>query len=390
MEKLPDQICVLDIETAELIDKKADKELAKLKIAVAGVKVYALHEGTYAPQFFKYYLTQQLTELGAFLGSFPGLVIGHNILEFDYKVLRHHMPLAGIIEKTIDTLYFLCGKNGGVIKGLSLDNLSLMNFDEGKALSGKSVPEMWRNGKCDEVIRYNEIDCELTQKLWWKMVNDRSVAVNCDEDGNCDAITITNEDLPSLTGRKPLFTYAAWDSKMTKDGWLIEKVFTKFERFDYDDFGWEPSTEETESISFYCDDCNKTSLFIGHIVRGCCAYEDAECPQCKKVLGSMREDMHDAPSCIGTIEGDTGGGVFQGMVPTAFEGIMREHLEKTKPEWEISGSEHPQGELRLFDDKCRVCGNPPMEHQELYENPVDGEPICMNCLTACRWLLQVS
>lgn len=41
------------------------------------------------------------------LDSLLGPIIGHNLFNFDYLVLRRHLNLEHIVEKSADTLHFL-------------------------------------------------------------------------------------------------------------------------------------------------------------------------------------------------------------------------------------------------------------------------------------------
>jgi hypothetical protein len=124
---LPKRICILDIETEETKFKSPEKS----KLAFVGIKVFTLHNGRYYPHKHEYYLPKQIslcfnTEnanvsvhkhkcyppnqisvLERFLKEFSGIIIGHNILQFDYRVLRSLISLEGVVEKTVDTLAFL-------------------------------------------------------------------------------------------------------------------------------------------------------------------------------------------------------------------------------------------------------------------------------------------
>ncbi len=103
-------------------------------------------------------------------------MIGHNILNFDYEVLKRHISLQGLTGRTVDTLGFLYKKRStepiflpklaeDSLKGLSLDNLAQRDLGRGKGMSGWSIPKMWREGRREEVIAYNKEVFVLTFSL---------------------------------------------------------------------------------------------------------------------------------------------------------------------------------------------------------------------------------
>lgn len=173
MTKLPLKICVLDLET-----QKTDfKSPEKCELALVGTKIYILQEKEYQPQEYMHFLPDQMQELEQFLREFDGIIIGHNILNFDYRVLRPLISLKDVIEKTVDTLAFLYKLNTNQLRGLSLDALAQLNFGKSKTISGGNIPELWQQGQYQEVIKYNENDCALTMELWWQLVKKRSIRV---------------------------------------------------------------------------------------------------------------------------------------------------------------------------------------------------------------------
>lgn len=220
---LPEKVCVLDLETSKLISG----ELGTTPLAFVGIMIYELHEGDYCPGPHRCFLPGELVELEGLLGDFEGLVIGHNILNFDYEVLKHYISLQGLMGRTVDTLGFLYEKRstepmftGGTessLEGLSLDNLAQRNIGRGKGMSGRSIPKMWREGRREEVIAYNREDLVLTFSLWRWMVEGRTVVLERDEFGYFRRATVGDrvyepwrveifpEDLPRLTGRAPLY-----------------------------------------------------------------------------------------------------------------------------------------------------------------------------------------
>jgi hypothetical protein len=52
------------------------------------------------------------------LDALPGPIIGHNLFNFDYQVLRRHLNLEQVLEKSADTLHFLYEQDGGGEEGV--------------------------------------------------------------------------------------------------------------------------------------------------------------------------------------------------------------------------------------------------------------------------------
>lgn len=229
---LPERVCVLDLETSKLVRGDLDK----MPLAFVGTMVYELRgDGSYRPGPHRCFLPGEMGALEELLRGFEGVVLGHNILNFDYEVLEPRLSLAGVREKTVDTLGFLYEKRctepmfgGGTsssLQGLSLDNLARMNLGRGKkaGVSGRSIPKMWREGRRDEVVAYNKEDLVLTFELWRCMVGGRTVVVEEERDEPQrhvppymsaaeeervyapGRIEIFEEDLPRLTGQRPLY-----------------------------------------------------------------------------------------------------------------------------------------------------------------------------------------
>jgi hypothetical protein len=379
--KLPERICLLDLETEETKFKIPEKS----KLAFVGIKIYTLHNRRYYPCKHKYYLTSQIAELEKFLKEFSGYIIGHNILQFDYRVLRPLLSLEGIIEKTVDTLAFLHGKNGKKFGGLSLDNLSRVNLGKGKTLDGKSISELWRKGKRKEVVQYNENDCMLTKELWWLLVNKRSIRIEYYdkyEQRRIDkSFIVWTDDISHLTGNRPLFTFKTWKQKIERDGYILEKEERRFYR-EGKEIGWFPETESMYHW-FYCDQCKKTFLFESKIQRGFADHEIARCPECRKQFGEMRVDL--GCTYIGEKNGNFGNGGCQGMIPETFRNVVLAHIESTRREWE-----HPFFSNKFFRKNCcEICGRNLTFVEESCANPVDGSLICVECLTAGRWSLSL-
>ena len=169
--ELPAAICVLDIETSGRHSKMPDRA----DLAIVGLKVYIWDEQqkSYLPGAYEHYAPTDLGALQQRLDSLQAPIVGHNLFGFDYRVLRRHLNLERIIEKSVDTLHLLYELSGGDEEGslYGLDKLAKVNFGERKLEKGSTVPKLIEQGKIAEVLAYNERDCELTFRVWWKMVS---------------------------------------------------------------------------------------------------------------------------------------------------------------------------------------------------------------------------
>jgi hypothetical protein len=265
--RLPPKLAVLDIETATIRRRPEQCEFA-----VAGVEVYVRHGISYRSNGYTPYLQPDLPDLETFLRSFPGLIIGHNIFDFDYRILRGHISLEGVIEKTIDTLWFLRQKDKKGWASLKLDLLSEINFGKGKATQSRKIPLLWQEGKRKRVLSYNRTDCQLTYKLWWRMVHKRSLLTNS------PVISILAKDVASLTARKPAISYAAWLRQMEDGGQIFKRPKPKISYLN--DVELKPD-DHPVFFEIECKHCGRHFILVASrrkFVRG----EKLVCPICEK------------------------------------------------------------------------------------------------------------
>ncbi len=228
LSKIPETVCVLDIETAGRYARSPDRA----NLAVVGIKFYIWDERqrAYQPGAYEHYTADDLPALQQRLDSLSAPIIGHNIFGFDYKVLGRHLNLKRVIEKSVDTLHLLYEHSGGDEEGslYGLDKLAKENFGERKLEKGSTVPKLIEQGKMAEVLAYNERDCDLTFRVWWKMVSERQISVGEEwvegfEDYEREEVIyeFDEKDVSVLMGATPRFTYAAWDEQLKRDGWVV-------------------------------------------------------------------------------------------------------------------------------------------------------------------------
>lgn len=146
--QLPKQICVLDIETYGIKRKHPEQT----RLAFAGLKPYVFSGGRYRPLKHRVFSPEQSTELEAFLSAFEGVIVGHRLFHFDYRVLSSSICLRGIIEKSVDTRFTVMSH---VIREApqwsffyaGLDRLCQLNFGMKKTIDPKLLGGLMRESE---------------------------------------------------------------------------------------------------------------------------------------------------------------------------------------------------------------------------------------------------
>jgi hypothetical protein len=225
----PKLVCALDIETAGRHALKPDRA----DLAVVGLKAYSWDEQTqsYHPGPYEHYGPGDFPTLQQRLEALPGPIVGHNLFSFDYRVLRRHLNLGGVVEKSADTLHLLYEMDGGGEEGglFSLELLASANLGEHKAAKASTIPKLLKDGKVAEVLAYNERDCDLTFRIWWHMVSTGRISAGEVWDDEPEfgpnrvelAFDLKDEHVAALTCLTPRFTYEAWTEQLDRNGWII-------------------------------------------------------------------------------------------------------------------------------------------------------------------------
>lgn len=98
----------------------------------------------------------------AHLKSFP-LIVGFNILGFDYKVLDPYCSTSGLRSQTVDILGEINRQLGYRVR---LNDLAQATLGRSKSGIGTDAVEWWRQGDKDKVIAYCRDDVEITRDLF--------------------------------------------------------------------------------------------------------------------------------------------------------------------------------------------------------------------------------
>lgn len=217
----PQRILSIDIETEITRLRKPEESL----VAVIGIVPYFLDKnGHYRRGSYKHFLRDQIQDFHAFLVNFDGLILGQNLFDFDYRVLRPHMSFEGIIEKTFDLYFFLDSIDSGKRSRLSLEVLAYLNLKKRKLSLQKDISALWRMGGTRQVLRRNERDCDLVAELWLKLIKERSLKSKLRSPSILGSprtrtrLHIEDVHIPIVHGYTPLITHTEWIQRIVHWG----------------------------------------------------------------------------------------------------------------------------------------------------------------------------
>lgn len=149
-------IIAFDVETQHTADEVGGwSHIRDMRLAVA--VTYNAATNTYCN-----YLEQDADQLIATLRG-ADLVVGYNVLRFDYEVLRGYTddPLKDL--PTVDMLRDLHQALGWRPK---LDDVAAATLGESKSADGLQAVRWFRQGEVDKVIAYCHRDVEVTWKVY--------------------------------------------------------------------------------------------------------------------------------------------------------------------------------------------------------------------------------
>ena len=143
-------------------------------MGISCICVYDYVEGEY-----RVFLEDNLGEFQKLVDN-REVIVGFNSIAFDNRLCKAY-GLSVSDSKSYDILCeirFACGLSRNFEDGkheehisLSLDALSLRNFNLKKSGHGANAPILWQQGKCGAVIDYCLRDVMLTKKLLDSIIN---------------------------------------------------------------------------------------------------------------------------------------------------------------------------------------------------------------------------
>jgi DEAD/DEAH box helicase domain-containing protein len=125
-----------------------------------GVSVAVLYDSE--PDEFVVFEEPDVPQLVERLQAAP-LVVGFNVLRFDYKVLS---GLVSFRKRDIDTLDLLTHIHERLGYRLKLDNLAQATLGAPKSADGLQALAWWKEGRLDLISEYCRKDVELTRDLY--------------------------------------------------------------------------------------------------------------------------------------------------------------------------------------------------------------------------------
>lgn len=149
-------IVFFDVETQRTFDEVGGRHNTQ-KLGLAAAVTYSTAEGA-----FRHYEEKNVADLVAELKA-ADLVVGFNVLRFDYQVLRAYTdePLEEI--PTVDMLDHIHKRLGFRV---SLDNLAQTTLGTAKSADGLQAVRWYRQGRIAEILAYCQQDVEVTRQLY--------------------------------------------------------------------------------------------------------------------------------------------------------------------------------------------------------------------------------
>ncbi len=145
-----------DLETQRTFDEVGGRHNIH-KLGLAAAVTYSTADGG-----FRRYTEETAADLIAELKA-ADLVVGFNVVRFDYEVLRAYTtePLRNI--PTVDMLDHVYKRLGFRV---SLDNLAQATLGTTKSADGLQAVRWYKQGRIQEVLDYCQQDVEVTRRLY--------------------------------------------------------------------------------------------------------------------------------------------------------------------------------------------------------------------------------
>ncbi len=145
-----------DLETQKLFDEVGGRENIRL-LGFAAAVTYSTAGGD-----FREYREESVADLVAELRA-ADLVVGFNVLRFDYEVLRAYTADSLTTIPTVDMLEHIYRRLGFRV---SLDNLAQTTLRAAKSADGVQSVRWYKEGLIDLVLEYCRHDVEITRQLY--------------------------------------------------------------------------------------------------------------------------------------------------------------------------------------------------------------------------------
>ena len=148
---------VVDVETRHSAQESGGWHRAD-RMGVSVAVVYDSRSDAFTP-----YSQDQIPALAEAIAGVD-LVVGFNIIRFDYPVLAPHAP--GFNFRSLPTLDVLALVHEQLSYRVSLDNLATATLKAQKSASGLMALQWWKEQRLDLIIEYCMKDVALTRDLY--------------------------------------------------------------------------------------------------------------------------------------------------------------------------------------------------------------------------------
>ncbi len=149
-------IVFFDLETQRTFDEVGGRHNIR-QLGLSAAVTYSTATGQ-----FHAFTEETVGDLIAHLRA-ADLVVGFNVLHFDYEVLRAYtddplddLPTTDMLQHVYRALGFRVG----------LDGLASATLGTRKSADGLQAVRWWRQGELDKIIDYCRQDVEVTRQLW--------------------------------------------------------------------------------------------------------------------------------------------------------------------------------------------------------------------------------
>ena len=136
--------------------------LEEIEMAIAGVLTF--DNNVDFPKY-DYYTETDIEQLKKKLIEYD-IIIGHNLLQFDYLVVEKYLTanfIKNLEVKTIDTFALLYKRTEEYI---GLNDLGKLNLGMTKTEDTLIIPKLWKEGRTSEVKEYLRRDLDLTAGIF--------------------------------------------------------------------------------------------------------------------------------------------------------------------------------------------------------------------------------
>ncbi len=149
-------VLFFDVETQRIFDEVGGRHNTR-KLGLAVAVTYST-----ADEAFHYYTEQSVADLITELKA-ADLVVGFNVLKFDYEVLQAYTDAQLTKLPTVDMLEQIYKRLGFRI---SLDKLAASTLGIAKSADGLQAVRWYKEGRIQEILDYCQQDVEITRRLY--------------------------------------------------------------------------------------------------------------------------------------------------------------------------------------------------------------------------------